>query len=132
MRIAYFVCPQTATCATPSIVEIVGPTSVSAYSFTVVIGKLTEFIDSCRMGWSVGFTFGMEGGGGMWGGSLRETAEIEFWTSCAAASILRSRLNCSVTFELPRELDEVILVKPAIVENCRSSGAATEDAMVSA
>src|SRR6516164_1594026 len=73
----------------------------------------------------------MLGGAGMFGGSFLMTAEIAFCTSCAAASILRSRANCSVTLLWPRELDEVMLSRPAMVVNCRSRGAATDDAMVS-
>ena len=78
------------------------------------------------MGSSVGFCLEIEGGAGMFGGSFRMTADTAFWTSCAAASIFRSKLNCSVTLLWPRLLFEVMLLRPAIVENCRSSGAATE------
>ncbi len=52
-------------------------------------------------------------------------------TSRAAASISRFRSNCSVMLVAPRLLDEVISVTEAIWPNCRSSGVATEDAMVS-
>src|SRR5580692_4629763 len=51
-------------------------------------------------------------------------------TSRAAASIFRLRSNCRVTLVLPNELDEVISVMPAMWPNCRSSGVATEDAMI--
>src|SRR5271168_5230771 len=53
-------------------------------------------------------------------------------TSRAAASMLRLKSNCRVTLVLPRELDEVISVMPAIWPNCRSSGVATEEAMICA
>src|SRR5256714_14395598 len=53
------------------------------------------------------------------------------WTSCAAASMLRSSVNWSVMLVLPRLDEEVIWSTPAIVENCFSSGVATADAMVS-
>src|ERR1700691_4390345 len=53
-------------------------------------------------------------------------------TSRAAASMLRLKTNCRVTLELPRGLDEVISVMPAIWPNCRSSGVATEEAMICA
>src|SRR6202453_2616755 len=46
--------------------------------------------------------------------------------------MLRLRSNCRVTLVLPRELDEVISVMPAIWPNCRSKGVATEDAMICA
>ena len=51
--------------------------------------------------------------------------------SSAAASMLRLRSNSRVTWVLPSVLSEVIEVMPAMVANCRSSGAATETAMVS-
>ena len=51
--------------------------------------------------------------------------------SCAAASILRSSVNCTVMLVEPSELTEFIDEMPAMVENSRSSGVATEDAMVS-
>jgi hypothetical protein len=53
------------------------------------------------------------------------------WTSCAAASILRVRSNCSVMLVEPWTLLELIEVTPAIVANCFSSGSATADAIVS-
>jgi hypothetical protein len=43
----------------------------------------------------------------------------------------RSRSNCSVIDVLPCPLDEVIRVTPAMFENSRSSGVATDAAMVS-
>src|SRR5208337_3333845 len=52
-------------------------------------------------------------------------------TSRAAASMLRLRSNCSVMLHEPRELDEVISVTDAMRPNCRSSGVATEEAIVS-
>ena len=45
--------------------------------------------------------------------------------------MLRLRSNSSVTCVLPWVLSEVIEVMPAMVANCRSSGAATDTAMVS-
>ena len=52
-------------------------------------------------------------------------------TSCAAASMLRLRANCSVIWVLPWPLVEVIASMPGMVENCFSSGVATEEAIVS-
>src|SRR6185437_7172189 len=43
----------------------------------------------------------------------------------------RSRLNCSVTLDCPRLLTDVISLTAAIWPNCRSSGVATEEAIVS-
>ena len=52
-------------------------------------------------------------------------------TSCAAASRLRLRSNCRVMDVMPSDDDEVIESRPAMVENCRSSGVATDEAIVS-
>ena len=43
----------------------------------------------------------------------------------------RSRVNCSVICVTPSALVEVIESMPAMVENCFSSGVATEEAIVS-
>jgi hypothetical protein len=43
----------------------------------------------------------------------------------------RSSANCSVIEVPPSVFDEVIESRPAMVENCFSSGVATADAMVS-
>ena len=45
--------------------------------------------------------------------------------------MLRLRSNSRAIWVLPWVLSEVIEVMPAMVANCRSSGAATETAMVS-
>jgi len=45
--------------------------------------------------------------------------------------MLRSAANSSVIEVLPSVLLELIVTSPAIVENCFSSGSATEDAIVS-
>src|SRR5437899_10695025 len=82
------------------------------------------------IGWSAGFTFWYDGGT-MPVGSWRSVLEIAACTSCAAASMLRSRVNWSVMLVLPRLDEEVIWSTPAMVENCFSSGVATADAMVS-
>ena len=44
----------------------------------------------------------------------------------------RLRSNWIVIDVVPKPLDDVISVTPAICPNCRSSGVATEDAMISA
>ena len=43
----------------------------------------------------------------------------------------RLRSNCSVTWLMPYELDDVITDSEGICPNCRSSGAVTSEAMVS-
>ena len=43
----------------------------------------------------------------------------------------RSKLNCSVMVVLPNELTEVIMPRPLIWPNCRSSGVVTEETITS-
>src|ERR1700686_1074879 len=83
------------------------------------------------MGCSAGLTFWYEGGRGMVGGRRPPALEIAACMSCAASSILRLRSNWMVTDVAPCELDELICLTPAMVENSRSRGVATDDAMVS-
>ena len=71
------------------------------------------------------------GGLGKSAGRRRAAELIAACTSSAAPSMLRSRSNCKVMEVLPTVEVEVIAVMPEIVENWRSSGAATEAAMVS-
>lgn len=52
-------------------------------------------------------------------------------TSRAAPLISRLRSNCSVTPVVPRVLEEVISVMPAMCPNCRSRGVAIEEAIMS-
>ena len=52
-------------------------------------------------------------------------------TCCSATSMLRSRLNCMVMMEEPKELAEVIWVRPGTCPNCRSRGPVTDEAMTS-
>src|SRR5437867_4148564 len=80
------------------------------------------------IGWSAGLNFRNDGGAGMPAGRSGITAAIAICTSTAALSMSRPRSNCSVTFVLPVELDEVISSTPAIVVNWRSSGLATAEA----
>jgi len=53
------------------------------------------------------------------------------WMSLAAASMLRSRSNCSVIIVVPTPLVDVISARPEIAANFCSSGVATADAIVS-
>src|SRR6516165_3237322 len=57
-------------------------------------------------------------------------ALIACCTSCAAASILRDRSNCSVIEVTPTPLNDVIWLSDGIEVNCCSSGVATADAIV--
>src|SRR5271157_606958 len=83
------------------------------------------------MGWSAGFALEYVGGRGILGGRRPPAAAMCAWMSCAAASMVRSSVNCTVMSVDPCELLELICWMPAMVENSRSSGVATEDAMVS-
>ncbi len=66
---------------------------VSAYSLTVEIGSACEVRARKNTGKSAGFTLRKEGGAGMEAGSWRAAEAIAEFTSCAAASMSRSRLN---------------------------------------
>src|SRR5438067_10707375 len=103
----------------------------SAYSSIVDIGSVADRSTRKSTGWSPGFTLLYEGGDGICGGSCRVVRAIIDCTSCAAASMFRLKSNWSVMFVKPRELVELIEFRPAIVENCFSSGSATADAIVS-
>ncbi|MCY1169981.1 hypothetical protein D9M73_100360 [compost metagenome] len=84
-----------------------------------------------RIGASAGLTLRKVGGLGRLAGSCPLDALMAACTSSAAASMLRSRSNCKVICVEPMPLVEVICASPAISENCRSSGWARFDAMVS-
>src|ERR1043165_2935040 len=105
--------------------------SVSAYSSIFCNDSTSELSVKSRTGLSEGFDLRRLGGLGMPGGSCGNEAEIACCTSCAAASMLRLRLNCSVIEVEPCEFDELIESIPAMPENCLSSGVATDAAIVS-
>src|SRR4051794_14086551 len=83
------------------------------------------------IGASDGFDLWNRGLLGRLAGSWPRAALIAACTSREAASMSRLRSNCKVMLVEPSELDEVISVTPAIRPNCRSSGVATAEAMVS-
>ncbi len=83
------------------------------------------------IGASAGLTLCQYGFEGRSAGRLPRAALIAACTSRPAASTFRERSNCSTICVLPRELVDVISVTPAIRPNCRSSGVATEEAIVS-
>jgi hypothetical protein len=105
--------------------------SVSAYSLIVESGSVGDVTATYRTGESAGFTFWYEGGVGICGGRRRAARAIAAWTSWAAASMFRESANWSVICDAPWKLVDVIESIPAIVENSRSSGVATELAIVS-
>src|SRR5215813_5768750 len=83
------------------------------------------------IGASAGLTLRYQGLLGRFAGSCPRAALIAAWTSRPAASMLRPRSNWRVMLVEPSELVDVISVTPAIRPNCRSSGVATDDAIVS-
>src|SRR3954452_3231414 len=83
------------------------------------------------IGASDGFDLWKFGLLGRFAGNWPRAALIAACTSREAASMSRLRSNCRVMLVEPRELDEVISVTPAMRPNWRSSGVATEEAMVS-
>src|SRR5271166_2003436 len=84
------------------------------------------------MGWSAGLLFEYVGGVGSWAGRRLEAALMAACTSCWAASMLRSRSNCSVICEYPKLETLVICVRDGICPNWRSRGVVTADVIVSA
>ncbi len=92
---------------------------------------LSEVRTSSMMGASAGLTFLYVGWPGRSAGSWLRAALMAAWTSRAAALMSRLRSNWSVIPVLPRPLEEVIWVTPAIRPNWRSSGVATAEAIVS-
>src|ERR1041384_1443105 len=104
---------------------------VSAYSSICGKDKTSELSAKNKIGLSEGFDLRRLGGVGISGGKCGSAAEIAVWTSCAAASILRLRLNCRVIEVEPCEFEELIESMPAMPENCLSSGVATDAAIVS-
>ena len=103
---------------------------VEAASYIWPLVRTAEVSASMKMGESAGFTFRYEGLLGRFDGRLPRAALMAACTSRAAASMSRSRANCSVMLVDPRALDEVISVTDAIRPNWRSSGVATEEAIV--
>src|SRR5258708_25095474 len=97
MRTAYCCEPYTCTCATPLTVEICCASMFSAYSSTSDSGSVDDESTMLSIGASAGFTLRCVGGLGIDDGSDLAAAAIADCTSCAAASMLRSSENCSVT-----------------------------------
>jgi hypothetical protein len=105
---------------------------VSPYSCTVDSGSVGEMMAMNRIGKSPGLTLRKLGGVVISTGSRRCAMVSAVCTSRAAPSMSRFKSNWMVIEVLPSDDDDVIDEMPAIVDNCRSIGAATEAAMVSA
>src|SRR3984957_1868837 len=103
----------------------------SAMSYICGFETTSDVIVRIRIGASAGLALRYLGFCGRFAGNWLRAALMAACTSRAAASMLRSMSNCSVTDEAPSELDEVIWLTPRVRPNWRSSGVATEEAMVS-
>ncbi len=123
--------PKISTWATPLSVDSRCAITVSANSSTSEIGTVSEDRLMKITGKSAGFTLMKNGGMVICRGRCFAAVVIADCTSSAAPSMLRSRSNCMVIDVMPWPLVEIIELRPAMVENCFSSGVATEAAMVS-
>src|SRR5256885_5459261 len=103
---------------------------VSAYSSICGSDSTHEFKAKKRIGLSDGFDLRRLGGFGIPGGNWGSAEEMAVCTSWAAASMLRLRLNCRVIEVEPCELLALSESMPAMPENARSWGAATDAAIV--
>ncbi len=83
-------------------------------------------------GTSAGLLLLYVGGVGSVRGSRLEAALMAACTSCSAASMLRSRLNCSVICELAALDTDVSWASDGICPSWRSSGVVTAETIVSA
>src|ERR1700761_664462 len=84
------------------------------------------------IGASAGFTLRYVGFAGRFAGKYVRAALMAASTSRAAPSMSRFKSNCSVIDVVPSELADVISLTPAMCPNCRSSGVAIDDAIISA
>jgi len=92
---------------------------------------VAERIEKKITGKSPGLTLRNDGGVVISTGRRRCAIDSAVCTSSEAPSMLRPRSNWTVMSVLPRDDDEVSEVMPAIVDNWRSIGEATDAAMVS-
>ena len=123
--------PPTMTWPMPSTWESFWARIESAASYMRPTGSTSEVRARIMTGRSAGLTLRYLGLLGRLAGSWLRAALMAACTSRAAASTLRLRSNCSTTVQAPSRLVEVISVTPAIRPNCRSSGVATDEAIVS-
>src|SRR5690554_424368 len=99
---------------------MVEPTSYSSPGEWVSELSASDMIGACE-----GLTLRYWGMPGMPEGSCARAALIAAWTSRAASSTLRSRVNCRLIRVEPWLLEEVMRVMPGMVPSARSSGVAT-------
>src|SRR3989442_1325800 len=123
--------PPTTTWPMPSTCASFWANTESAASNTRPIGSASEVSARIRIGASAGLTFRYVGLLISPDGSWLRAALMAACTSRAAASMLRFRSNWRITVVAPSRLGEVISDTPAIRPNWRSSGVATDEAIVS-
>ncbi|MCY1403546.1 hypothetical protein D9M71_187300 [compost metagenome] len=123
--------PLMLTRPTPEICEIFCARRVSTRSWICGSGMLSDITARVRIGASAGFTLLNTGWFGRSLGSRLCALLIAACTSCSATSRLLSRLNCRVITEAPPELVEDISLSPGICPSWFSSGAVTEEVMIS-
>src|SRR3990170_8519627 len=104
---------------------------VAAYSLILDNGSVSDRSEMNRIGQSPGLTLRKLGGVVISTGNRRAAVDRAVCTSSAAPSMSRLRSNWTVIWVLPSDDDDVIEEMPAMVDNCRSIGEATEAAMVS-
>src|ERR1700761_8348686 len=112
-------------------VEIWFASRVREYWSTFEMGRLSDHRVMKKMGCAEGSFLRKLGGAGIALGRRRWTAEMAACTSWAAASMLRSSLNCKVILAEPWLEDEVMESTPGMVAKEPSSTVATAEAMVS-
>ena len=123
--------PPTLTFPTPGIWEIFWARIVEATSYSWPGLSVPEFISSTMIGSSAELDFRYVGLLRRAVGRSARAPLIAACTSRAAPSMSRLSPNCRLMFVLPTELCEVISVTLAICPSRRSSGVATELAIVS-
>src|SRR5438105_4187313 len=114
---------------TPGTCARLRTTTSSTKRLNSVVGSVSEVIAIDRIGDSAGLVFWYVGGFGRLRGSVPPAALMAVCTSCAAASMSRSRSKRSVMFVVPIELADVLSTVPGVEEKARPGGGARELAM---
>ena len=131
-RTAYFGAPNTCTCATPSTMEMRCAIMVSAYSSRSDSGMVGEVRKRLMIGRIAGIDFAER--------RRRRHARRQQRHGCGdrGLHVHRGAIDIAAQIELqgdvgamPWRCCEIIESRPAMVVNCRSSGVATAEAMVS-
>ena len=130
MRTAGRALPPTVTWPTPCTCDSFCPRIESETSYNLLRGSTSERTARIITGESAGLIFRQNGRLGRFAGNWPWAALMAACTSRPAASMSRFKSNCSVIDVEPAILVEVISVTPAIRPNWRSSGVATDEAMV--